>query len=188
MEAPLWLLICYSSVGAVDVIYNHLYRYRLYAHASSFTEHISHTLLTLGLTLTVAMLVFVEMGRVGFTIFLVIQALALLNTLWDVSIEPASRAPLGGLPPQEYFLHTVIFLLHGAFVWAVVANADRLVHGPGFGVVRWPPLPPLLLAEASVLTIIGTVLFGLHLYLLKVGSRAILARQRAGLRGAMTRQ
>jgi hypothetical protein len=179
MEAPLWLLICYGSVGAIDVIYNHLYRYRLYAHASSFTEHISHTFLTLGLTLTVAMLVFVEMGRLGFTIFLSIQVLALLNTLWDVSIEPASRAPLGGLPPQEYFLHTVIFLLHGAFVWAVVANADQLVHGPGFGTLRWPPLPTLMLVEAGALVIIGVVLLGLHLYLLRVGYQAILMHRQS---------
>lgn len=45
MEAPLWILLVYSSVGTVDGIYNHLYRYRLYTHASSFTEHLSHTFL-----------------------------------------------------------------------------------------------------------------------------------------------
>jgi hypothetical protein len=50
MEAPLWILLIYSSVGTVDGIYHHLYRYRLYPHASSFIEHLSHTFLSLGLT------------------------------------------------------------------------------------------------------------------------------------------
>jgi len=59
MEAPLWILIIYSSIGIIDGIYNHLCRYCLYAHASSFTEHLSHTFLSLGLALTVIMLVFV---------------------------------------------------------------------------------------------------------------------------------
>ncbi|MBI3300485.1 MAG: hypothetical protein HYZ72_00155, partial [Deltaproteobacteria bacterium] len=122
MEAPLWILLVYSSVGTVDGIYNHLYRYHLYAHASSFTEHISHTFLSLGLALTVTMLVFVEMGSVGFAFLLGIQALSVFNTLWDVSLELKSRAPLGGFPPHEYLLHTVIFLLHGAFLWAVIGN------------------------------------------------------------------
>ena len=54
MEAPLVLPFLFGSVGAVDVIYDHLYRYRLYAHASSITEteHLSHTLGILGLILT----------------------------------------------------------------------------------------------------------------------------------------
>ncbi len=173
MEAPLWILLVYSGVGTVDGIYNHLYRYRLYAHASSFTEHLSHTFLSLGLALTVTTLVFVEVGTVGFAFLLGIQALSVLNTLWDVSLELKSRAPLGGFPVHEYVLHTVIFLLHGAFIWAVIANADQLVHGTGFGTLRWPPLPTFLLSNAVVLVVGGLALFVLHIYLLGVGYRAI---------------
>ncbi len=173
MEAPLWILLVYSSVGTVDGIYNHLYRYRLYAHASSFTEHMSHTFLSLGLALTVTMLVFVEMGSVGFAFLLGIQALSVFNTLWDVSLELKSRAPLGGFPPHEYLLHTVIFLLHGAFLWAVIGNWDQLVHGAGFGTLRWPPLPTFLLSNAVVLVVGGLAMFVLHVYLLGVGYRAI---------------
>ena len=73
MEAPLWLLLGWGGIGAIDFVYNHIYRYRLHAHASSFREHGVHTLLTLVLTVTVVMLVFVEMGKVGFGIFLGIQ-------------------------------------------------------------------------------------------------------------------
>jgi hypothetical protein len=173
MEAPLWILLVYSSIGTVDGIYNHLYRYRLYAHSSSFTEHLSHTFLSLGLALTVTMLVFVEMGSVGFAFLLSLQAVSVLNTLWDVSLELKSRAPLGGFPIHEYVLHTVIFLLHGAFIWAVIANADQLVRGTGFGTLRWPPLSPFLLSNAVVLAIGGLVMFVLHVYLLGVGYRAI---------------
>lgn len=173
MEAPLWLLLGWGGIGAIDFVYNHIYRYRLYAHASSFCEHGVHTLLALVLTATVVMLVFIEMGSVGFAIFLGIQALAVIFTLWDVSIERASRAPLGGLPTHEYVLHTVIFLLHGAFVWAVIANAHQLVHGTGFGVWRWPPLPLFLLVEAVIFALVGVGVCVLHLYLLSVGYRTL---------------
>jgi hypothetical protein len=173
MEAPLWILILYSGVGAIDILYNHLYRYRLYAHASSFTEHVSHTAMTVNLIATVALLVFVEMGTLGFALFLTIQAVDVLNTLWDVFLEPKSRAPLGGLPPHEYFLHTIIFLLHGAFLWAVIGNWDQLVHGAGFGALRWPPLSTFLLCNAVALMIGGLAMCVLHVYLLGVGYRAI---------------
>ena len=173
METPLWLLLLWNTVGAVDGIYNHLYRYRLYAHASSFTEHISHTLLSLGLSLTAIMLVFVNMGSVGFAFFLAVQAFLLIGTFWDGSIEFASRAPLGGFPRHEYLEHTAIFLLHGAFLWAVVANANQLVQGSGFGTFRWPPLPTFLLANAVVIVIGGLVMLFLHVYLLGVGHREI---------------
>jgi hypothetical protein len=173
MEAPLWILILYSGVGAIDILYNHLYRYRLYAHASSFTEHVSHTAMTVNLLATVALLVFVEMGTLGFALFLIIQAVDVLNTLWDVFLEPKSRAPLGGLPPHEYFLHTIIFLLHGAFLWAVINNWEQLVHGAGFGTLRWPPLSTFLLANAVALMIGGLAMFVVHVYLLRVGYRAI---------------
>ena len=173
MEAPLWLLLGWGGIGAIDFVYNHIYRYRLHAHASSFREHGVHTLLTLVLTVTVVMLVFIDMGRVGFAIFLGIQALAVIFTLWDVSIERASRAPLGGLPTHEYVLHTVIFLLHGAFVWAVIANAGQLVHGAGFGVWRWPPLPMFLLVEAVIFALVGAGVLVLHVYLIGVGYRKL---------------
>jgi hypothetical protein len=70
-------------------------------------------------------------------------------------------------------LHTVIFLLHGAFIWAVIANADQLVHGAGFGTLRWPPVSTFLLSNAVVLGVGGLVMFVLHTYLLGVGYRAI---------------
>jgi hypothetical protein len=173
METPLYLLLLWNGVGAIDGIYNHLYRYRLYAHASSFTEHISHTLLALGLALTSTMLIFVEMGKVGFAFFLAIQVFVLILTFWDGSIEFASRAPLGGFPRHEYLVHTAIFLLHGAFVWAVVANVNQLVHGSGFGAFRWPSLPTFLLYNAVAFVVGGLVMLFLHVYLLRVGYREI---------------
>jgi hypothetical protein len=173
MELLFWLLMPYAGVGAVDVLYNHFYRYRLHAHTSSFIEHVSHTVLIVNLVATVALLAFVEMGTLGFAIFLAIQALDVLNTLWDVSIEPASRAPLGGLPRQEYVLHTIIFLLHGAFVGVVIANADQLVHGTGFGVLRWPALPSFMVVGAVALLLVSVVFLVVHLSLMWSGMREI---------------
>jgi hypothetical protein len=173
MEAPLYLLLTWGFIGSFDSLYNHLYRYRLHAHPSSFIEHFSHTLLTLGLVLTATMLVLVEMGSAGFALFLVVQVFILIVTLWDVSMEHTSRAPLGGFPTHEYVLHTAIFLLHGAFVWAVIANMDQLVQGSGFGIFRWPALPTFLLFNGVAFVIVGLGALFLHVYLLGVGYRAI---------------
>jgi hypothetical protein len=60
----------------------------------------------------------------------------------------------GGLPRQEYVLHTIIFLLHGAFVGVVIANAGQLVHGAGFGVLRWPSLPSFMVVGAVALLLV----------------------------------
>jgi hypothetical protein len=65
MELLFWLLMPYAGVGAVDVLYNHFYCYRLHAHASSFMEHVSHTVLIVNLVATVTLLVFVAMGDPG---------------------------------------------------------------------------------------------------------------------------
>ena len=70
MEAPLWLLLGWGGISGIDFVYNHIYRYRFHAHASSFREHGVHTLLALVLTVTVGMLVFVEMGTLGLAVFL----------------------------------------------------------------------------------------------------------------------
>ena len=142
MDAPLWLLLGWGGMGAIDFVYNHIYRYRLHAYASSFREHGVHTLLVLVLIVTVVMLVFVEMGPLVFAVFPGVQVCTVIFTLWDVSIEPASRKPLGGLPPHEKLVHTIAFLLHGAFVWAEIANADQLVHGAGLHFPRFCFLMP----------------------------------------------
>ena len=82
----------------------------------------------------------------------------------------AGSAPLGGLPAHEYLVHTIVFLLHGAFVWAVIANAEQLVYGAGFGVWRWPPLPTFLLYQALIFALVGGGVLVLHVYLLGVES------------------
>ena len=108
----------------------------------------------------------------GFAVFLGVQACAVIFTLWDVSIEPASRAPLGGLPPDECLIHTIVFLIHGAFLWAVITNANLLVHGAGFGAWRWPSLPTFLLVDVVIFAVVAVGVLALHVYLLGVGYRA----------------
>jgi len=79
----------------------------------------------------------------------------------------------GGLPRQEYVLHTIIFLLHGAFVGVVIANAGQLVHGAGFGVLRWPSLPSFMVVGAVALLLVSVVFLVLHLSVMWTGLREI---------------
>ena len=58
-------------------------------------------------------------------------------------------------------------------MWAVIANAGQLVHGVGFGVWRWPPLPMFLLVEAVIFAFVGAGVLVLHVYLIGVGYRKL---------------
>ena len=56
----------------------------------------------------------------------------------------------------------------------------QLVHGAGFGVWRWPPLPLFMLVEAVIFALVGVGVCVLHLYLLSVGYRTLKTGAVAG--------
>ena len=54
-----WLMLGYALVGSIDAVYNHLYKFKLYAHPESRYEHILHTIRVLTFPL-VLLLLFVK--------------------------------------------------------------------------------------------------------------------------------
>ncbi len=77
----------------------------------------------------------------------------------DVWEETRSRAPQGGLPRGEYFMHVVLSVLVGAYMMAVFQAVwpDRLL--PTAVVVDPPAVPFLLRALMTFMGISAFVLF-----------------------------
>lgn len=150
MNAPFELLLLTALLGSVDVLYFHLYRFRLYAQPGSVAEestHLARHVLFIGITL--ALLLDPPFVR---PLVLVLFGLDLLNNAADVLLEQSSRAPLGGLPPAEYLVHILSTLLTGmaisAFWWAPESALSTSQLARGWGTVALGVA--LLVTEASL--------------------------------------
>jgi hypothetical protein len=121
------------GVGALDGLYFHLWKFRLYARPQSRTEHLTHTVRACLLG-PILWLAFVA-PRLDLLVMLV--AVDTVVVLADVWLETESRRDLGGIPRAEYVVHVVANTLHtGAMtlamaVWWVSPGAQvpDLLHG-----------------------------------------------------------
>ncbi len=106
-DLPLLLLIIVAPIGAIDILYFHLWRFRLYDAPTARGEMITHVIRGVVFVTIAALL---ALGRPVGVWFWVVAALALfdfVNTLADVYLERDSRAPMGGLPRAEYMVHII---------------------------------------------------------------------------------
>ncbi len=107
LELPILLMAIVAPIGALDVFWFHLYRFRLYAQPGSRAETVTH--IARGLLFALGLLAMLTWRPVG-TWYWVVGGLFVLdfaNNVADVLLEPSSRRPLGGLPPLEYLIHVV---------------------------------------------------------------------------------
>ncbi|MFV8751467.1 hypothetical protein ACNOYE_13060 [Nannocystaceae bacterium ST9] len=105
MTTTLLILCSLAPIAAIDVLYYHIYRFRLYAQDSSVGEQLTHLLRHATILAIVALLGSGVRSPWADASLLALFAFDLINSAADVWLEPRSRAPLGGLPRGEYFLH-----------------------------------------------------------------------------------
>lgn len=105
MSVTLTILAGASAVGAVDVLYYHLHRFRLFAQEGSVAEEITHLLRHVTFLLVIALLSSGSASPAVDRAILALLAIDLVNSAVDVLLERSSRAPLGGLPSGEYLVH-----------------------------------------------------------------------------------
>lgn len=167
MSTTLMILVAIAPIGAIDVLYYHLYRFRLYRQPQSVAEEITHLVRHVTFIAVVVLLARGVSTTTTDHVLLGLLCVDLVNSAADVLLEPSSRAPLGGLPRGEYFLH---FL--GA-TGAAAATASYLFErsagpiAPASGWLGWQS--GALIWSASALCLLETALF-LH---------AIATRKRA---------
>jgi hypothetical protein len=118
MFLPLVLMLAIAPIAAIDILYFHIYEFRLYRVPSARKEMLAHV--ARGLLVPAGALVLASFEPHG-SWFWVIGLLTIADfavDLVDVYLEPKSRAPLGGLPPLEYMIHIV-----GAFAAGAITVA-----------------------------------------------------------------
>lgn len=130
MSETAFFLLAASMIGAFDVLWWHLYKFRLYDQPGSVLEEVTHLvryLLFLGIAVA---LVTADDPRGVQWLVVALFAADIAVTTVDVLAEPESRAPLGGLPRLEYLVHILAtFLLGGAaatFWWSAERGGSPL--------------------------------------------------------------
>lgn len=167
MEHALQILLAVGSLGAVDVVYFHLYRFRLYSRPASVAEEVTH--LARHVLFLAIVLLLSSGGRSAGrdAAVLALLGLDLLNSSADVLLERRSRASLGGLPSGEYLIHVLASFGTG------VAAATYLLAGTDAA----RPIESAVLAWQ----VRGVLALGLALLLLE---GALFARALHARRGA----
>jgi len=129
MSLVLWLLAAAGPVGAIDVIYFHLWKFRLYRRPQSRGEEITHIIRGFVAPAIFASLI---LGRPEGLFFWIVAALFFIdtaNSLIDVMIEPASRAPIG-VPPAELAIHFIGTTMMGAALATYLITGWPTRHAP----------------------------------------------------------
>jgi len=136
MDLSLWILFIAGPIGAIDVMYFHMWKFRLFSRAQSRSEEITHVIRGVMVPAVFAVLL---LGRPEGTLFWIVAALFFLdtvNSLIDVMIEPRSRAPLG-VPPQELAIHFLGTSMMGA-AWATYMISGWPTRNAPSALVPWP--------------------------------------------------
>lgn len=155
----------FMVVGAVDLFYFHIWKYKLHTRPESRYEHKLHMTFAFLMVPLAFLLYYRDVGgwALWAGVFFVVAALA--TEMLDVFSEGDSRASIGGLTTAEYSLHvaaTIFKVASFSFIFAAKPAAAWGVSSPVMlGSHGW-------LAESMALQVmIGSFVIGLlHLALL----------------------
>ncbi len=165
MTAVFLLLFVFAQLGAVDALYYHLWKFRLYAVPTSRSEHWVHTIMSLGFMVVVWGLWLTRPQGGWWWAMAVWQVATLAVTFVDVKLEPHTRSAFGGLTGNEYLMHMLMNTLHGIAiaVWAAVTWSDRLAP-TGLPAANWGyPWPIDVIAYVSLAAAVAMPVA--HIYL-----------------------
>ena len=101
----------FMVLGAVDLFYYHLWKYKLHTRPESRYEHKLHMIFSFLMVPIAVLLYYQNLGGVGLWAAVILVGAALGTELDDVLSENDSRASLGGLSSGEYALHVLLTIL-----------------------------------------------------------------------------
>jgi hypothetical protein len=155
----------FMIVGAVDLFYFHIWKYKLHTRPESRYEHKLHMTFAFVMVPLALLLYHQNLGGVGLWAAVLAVVAALGVEMLDVFSEGDSRAKLGGLTTGEYSLHvaaTIFKVASFAFMFASKsAAAWDITSTVNLGTYGW-------MGEMIALKVaIGSLLVGiLHAVLL----------------------
>lgn len=161
---PLILLAIAAPIGALDMLYFHLWKFRLFAAPDSRAETLTHIVRSVTVALLAWVLGHYRPEGAWFWIVGSLFALDGVNSLIDVAIERRSRAAWGGVPSVEAIIHTVGSTFLGAvaalyFIGGWDGRSLPTVLSPS-------ELPSLLVLQSELIAGSGLFLAAFELVLL----------------------
>lgn len=111
VTASFVFLQLFMVLGAVDLFYFHIWKYRLHTRPESRYEHKLHMVFAFTMAPLALLLYYQNFGGWALWAGAFFVAAALGTELLDVFSENDSRASIGGLSTPEYALHVVLTIL-----------------------------------------------------------------------------
>lgn len=172
------ILLVAGPLGATDVIYFHLWKFRLYERPESVKEETTHILRGVLVPSVTGILLLGHPEGLWFWLVAALFAFDALNTLLDVIFEPASRSPRI-VPPAELAVHFLGTTMMGA-AWAVFLVAG---WGTRFNATAIRPRGENFIPEWAItlgyVALVGA--FALVLFEASLFVRAIIRRRTLAL-------
>lgn len=101
----------FMVLGAVDLFYFHMWKYKLHTRRESRYEHKLHMAFAFLMVPVALLLYYQNLGGIGLWAALYFVVIALFTEVLDVFSENDSRASVGGLSTGEYAIHVVVTIL-----------------------------------------------------------------------------
>lgn len=115
-------LSLFMIMGAIDLFYFHIWKYKLHTRPESRYEHKLHMTFAFLMVPLALLLYHQNFGGVALWAGAFVVAAALGTELLDVLSENDSRASIGGLSTTEYALHVILTILKVASFSLVFAS------------------------------------------------------------------
>jgi hypothetical protein len=179
MKTTLLILLAVAPIGALDVVYFHLHKFRLYRRRQSRREEMTHLLRGALFPLGLGLLLVGHPEGAWFWVVAALFAIELVNSLVDISLEPQSRSP-EGVPRLELVIHSL-----GATMMGAAASSYLLLEWPSAALatgIRPHPadaLPGWMLLAGTLTVAIAVGLFVLEAALV-IAHRVVHARRHDG--------
>lgn len=163
MNIALTIFLIAGPIGVIDVLYFHIYRFRLWERPASTAEHLTHLARGFLFPFVLWLLIAGEPHGVWALVLIGLFAIDFVVSAIDLWVEPASRAP-DVVPQLELMIHylgATAMTVGGAFA---IAEASQWISLPTELVPRAVPAFQYWAAWAGIigavaLTIVEGALF-----------------------------
>jgi hypothetical protein len=123
------LLGAFAVLALIDGFYLHIFKYQLFNHKESASEHLTHAIRAVLFPLIVCFLFGAQNCPTCFFTGILLVVVDIIVLGIDAFVEKDSRKFMGGLPRWEYVLHLFVNGFHFASIAVFLALKLTLVEG-----------------------------------------------------------
>jgi hypothetical protein len=130
MLTPSLFLCCIGLLGALDITWFHTLKGQLTRRPECRAEAVVHVVRGFVYGAQFLVVPFVRLRGAWYVLLVALFVVDAAVAITDVLLEPASRAPQGGLAPVEYLMHIVLSVLVGGLLHSVFSSTWGDWQGP----------------------------------------------------------